>query len=436
MSGDPSGLAARQRIEAIIRSLEESGGRAAPVEESTALAMSQPRVVSDLVIAVMRRFPEGGTFLDAALSYLPPEKWPLLVEVALEALESPTATNIGAAESVICYASFQCPSALHAHLNRIFRIRPNAGTYFEPYPWRESGDRHLAYLQGIMEDPNRATEECRRAWAALCQTRTSRAIEVAVSQANTVKPPDGSVEQWLEVELHVVGFHREGSSLGRLCPHVLYHIQFDERFFERLSRPPWLAWVHPTWRLPGRANSASFGGVSQAKCSVCGSSLHRLLILDPVPSGVGITRLRKVELATCLSCLGWEVPRLFYRHDASGTPRNVNYDGPLVRPEFPVGPLREAVVGLAETPPRWYWQDWGCSNSRENLNRVGGEPCWIQNPEYPRCPSCADIMPYLFQLDSDLPTADGGEWLWGSGGILYGFWCDGCQISGFLWQCT
>lgn len=45
-------------------------------------------------------------------------------------------------------------------------------------------------------------------------------------------------------------------------------------------------------------------------------------------------------------------------------------------------------------------------------------------------------MTFLLQLDSDLPTEDGGEWLWGSGGIGYLFWCDSCKVSGLLWQCT
>ena len=45
-------------------------------------------------------------------------------------------------------------------------------------------------------------------------------------------------------------------------------------------------------------------------------------------------------------------------------------------------------------------------------------------------------MTALLQLDSDLPTADGGEWLWGSGGIGYVSWCDDCAISGAQWQCT
>jgi len=161
-----------------------------------------------------------------------------------------------------------------------------------------------------------------------------------------------------------------------------------------------------------------------------------LLVFDPIPSGLGITRLKRLDLATCLSCLGWERQPLFYQHDNNGSPQNVGYDGPPVKPQFPVGPLREAEIGLAQTPRRWFWQAWGCSNSRENLNRIGGEPCWIQDAEYPNCPSCNKMMPYLFQLDSDLPTGGGGEWLWGSGGTVYGFWCDGCRISGLLWQCT
>ena len=134
--------------------------------------------------------------------------------------------------------------------------------------------------------------------------------------------------------------------------------------------------------------------------------------------------------------LPWERQPLFYRHDPSSSPSSIGYDGPRISPQFPVGPLREAVVGLAETPRRWFWQVWGCSNSRENLNRIGGEPCWVQDAEYPRCPTCDSVMAFLLELDSNLPTTDGGEWLWGSGGIAYGFWCDLCGVSGFLWQCT
>ena len=69
----------KEQIEAIVRSLETKGIPAAPVMEATALATSHPESVSDLAIAVMKRFPKGGTFLDAALTYLPHEDWPALV---------------------------------------------------------------------------------------------------------------------------------------------------------------------------------------------------------------------------------------------------------------------------------------------------------------------------------------------------------------------
>jgi hypothetical protein len=179
-----------------------------------------------------------------------------------------------------------------------------------------------------------------------------------------------------------------------------------------------------------------FGGNSENPCLLCGETLHRLLVLDPVPPRLGVTELRRIELATCLSCLGWEQQPLFYQHDNDGCPANIGYDGSTREPQFPVGPLKEAEAMLAETPRRWFWQDWGLSNSRENLNRIGGEPCWVQDAEFPNCPRCKRLMNYLMQLDSDLPTADGDEWLWGSGGIGYGFWCDHCKVSGFLWQCT
>jgi hypothetical protein len=161
-----------------------------------------------------------------------------------------------------------------------------------------------------------------------------------------------------------------------------------------------------------------------------------MLVLDPIPAGLGVTRLPRLELATCLSCLGWEKQPLFYRHDQHGIPSNVGYDGPAVTPQFPSGQLKETEIRLAETPRRWYWQDWALSNGRENLNRIGGEPCWVQSAEYPHCPLCQRIMPYLMQLDSNLPMNEEREFLWGSGGIGYGFWCDQCKVSGFFWQCT
>ncbi len=428
-------LSPQQQIERIVRSLEERGVPAAPVAETTSLATSYPEAVNDLALEVMRRFPKGGTFLDGALSYVLEERWPELVQTALEFFELSNGEN-NAAASIIEHSSLQCPSVLHPHLDRIFRIRPNAGCYYESYPWRESCDTHFGFLRNVIEDTEASDVDRMRAWKNLCETRLPDVIEYAVSRAGLVAPSDWSREEWVQAHLYLVGFHEENGSLRRICPDSLYHLQFPKAFFEPQSRPPWLARIHPSWNLPASIQSVPFGGSSEGDCSLCGETLHRLIVLDPIPIGLGITRLKRVEFSTCLSCLGWEHNPLFYQHDKEGFPHNIGYNGPSITPQFPVGPLREGEIALGQTPRRWFWQAWGCSNSRENLHRIGGEPTWIQDAEYPNCPLCKRVMSYLFQLDSDLPSADGGEWLWGSGGIAYGFWCDDCKISGFLWQCT
>lgn len=41
------------------------------------------------------------------------------------------------------------------------------------------------------------------------------------------------------------------------------------------------------------------------------------------------------------------------------------------------------------------------------------------------------------QLDSELPSCEqGGEVMFGSGGILYAFWCERTRVSAFFIQCT
>lgn len=430
---------AEDQIESIVSSLEEKGIPAAPVEQANALATAHPKAVGDLALAVMRRFPKGGTFLDGALSYLPQEGWPKLVEHALDVLDAATSKN-EAAESVIAYASLQCPAALHPYLTRIFLLRPNAGCYYEKYPWRESGESHFDYLRKILERRTSTDEERQRAWTAMIQTRHPKVTRFALAHTKRARLSSSTLVQ---AHLHLVGFHQEERSLERTCCDVAYHLQFPAAYFRGQSRPPWLARTHPTWKLPSSRQTMPFGGNSKSRCSHCGEQLHRLLVLDPIPPGLGITRLTRLELATCLSCLGWDDRQpLFYRHEQDSPPLDLSYDGhggscqPPIKPQFPVGPLKKGKVFLAQTPARWYWQDWALSNGRENLNRIGGEPCWIQDSEYPDCPSCERLMTYLIELDSNLPEQDGGEWLWGSGGIGYGFWCDHCKISGFLWQCT
>ena len=55
---------------------------------------------------------------------------------------------------------------------------------------------------------------------------------------------------------------------------------------------------------------------------------------------------------------------------------------------------------------------------QENLNRIGGEPSWIQDAEFPSCPLRQERMPYLLQLDSCLPSEHGGECPFGGAAVF------------------
>jgi hypothetical protein len=232
-----------------------------------------------------------------------------------------------------------------------------------------------------------------------------------------------------------VGFERLDNDLRPLyCEHA-FHISFPPAYLPGEARPLWQR-THPTWHLEGSATSPlPFGGVGKGACGVCGNGLHHLLTLDPVPDGLPVTGLSRLSLSVCLSCYGWERPAVFYQHGQDGEPQNIGYEGPRIQPEFPTEALAQTDVWLVESDRRWRWQDWAQSSGCENLNRIGGHPCWIQDAEYPKCPHCGQTMGFLMQLEAGIPTVDGDEWLEGEG-ICYGFWCDSCRISAFLWQCT
>ncbi len=193
---------------------------------------------------------------------------------------------------------------------------------------------------------------------------------------------------------------------------------------------------HPTWHSAGSI-TADIGGELSSQCSLCGHNLHRLIHIPVLPQELSIS-LSEISLATCLSCLGWEENSgiLYYSHDQNGQPICRKQGTRIISPEFKAEPLMVTTTKLQATSKRWIYQDWAYSNGRENLNRIGGPPTWIQNAEYPKCCDCSDTMSFIAQLDSYMTTKNGNEWLWGSGGICYIFWCDNCALSATTWQCT
>jgi hypothetical protein len=75
---------------------------------------------------------------------------------------------------------------------------------------------------------------------------------------------------------------------------------------------------------------------------------------------------------------------------------------------------------------------WAIASGRQNLNRLGGHPAWVQSAEYPDCPDCGRAMGFLLQLEAGLPGAEGGAAF--DEGVLYGYWGDACRVSAYVVQ--
>jgi hypothetical protein len=360
--------------------------------------------------------------------------WNEIVELSLGKLEEEEDCEV--AEAIIAYASLQCPPALHPHLRRIFELAPNDSTYYAEWPWRESETQELEFLRSVVCDENRSLDDRYRAWRAMLETRNSQVLHVARELWNETQISEVRRDLSFDEFVQHVGLVADGVEFSRLFTETSWHILFPEGYLPT-EHAPWLQRLHPTWN-PGPADVASvrFGGAGRGECPCCGQPLHHLLTLEENLDAHGISGLKSVSLETCMSCLGWEETELFLQHDQDRPPRVLNEVDEVREPEFPARELAETAVGLCPTPMRWKWQDWALANGRENLHRVGGYPSWIQSAEYHDCPRCKQKMRFLLQLDSELPTRDGGEWLWGSGGILFALWCDNCKVSGTSWQCT
>lgn len=228
-------------------------------------------------------------------------------------------------------------------------------------------------------------------------------------------------------------FGGEKFRLKRYCGQRVYHIIFPRGYFGA-PYAPHLAKRHPTWRFDGGEAGYKLGGVLGEPDGDAQNPLFHLITLDPLPRDLPVRSLPRLILAAHVREIN-EGEVVFYEHDAQGMPRRI---GERTQVEYVQDePIMECEVALAPTPARWAAQDWGMSNSRQNLARIGGEPSWIQGAQVPTCPICGEKMEFLMQLDSELPSCEqGGEVYFGSGGILYVFWCERTRVSAFFMQCT
>lgn len=409
----------------IIEDFVAHGWKSNPFEKLIPLLHKEREQLLSFALQVMERIPKGGTFFDLALSHLTEAEFSAVVDQAIHQLKSGPSDVL---DSVVAYASLQFPDLLTAHLRELYALRPNSGTYYEEWPWRAADDREIEWLKQAV-----TSQTDKRAWRCLIETRRPEALLFAAQHFQVALKDSESVV----AHAHLAGFDLSGPSPRKLHSDTAYHIIFETGYFAPSARPAWLQHEnHPTW-VPRceTVTPANFGGNTDGTCAHCEGPLHRLIAIENTRAVLDV-QLPTIELCTCMSCLGWEAPELFFSHDQAGRASSYPTNQRKGAPEFPATGLKRGPVTLVPATPRWNFQDWALANGRENLNRVGGAPSWIQDAQYCSCPQCGRLMSFIAQFDSNLPTPEGGEWLWGSGGICYIFWCDPCAISGNLWQCT
>ena len=382
------------------------------------IAAEHPEQMVDVVSWLLESRASFGRKL---LDLLPLTDYPTIVKVALDLWESDL--QYKEPQTVLSAACEQAPTALHPHLDTFWRLWHQSGEWLV-YPhsaWHESELIHFDFLSKIAADPNRNFRERLNAAVCLLTTHHPKAFEF-VKSIGAAFEPNYSFD-WLL--LHD-GYVEKDNGYRRLYSEPPLHVIFPRNYWGQEN-----SHKHTptrTWDLHDDLPVYEFGGMHEAVCSGCQKPLHRLIILNPIPSELGIQSVSSLTLAACLRCLGWkrETIVLYYQHDERGQPQSVPYPESQDAENQYAQPLRETPVQLANKGSRRRW---------DGGHRFGGYPTWLQNPEFPECKVCNEPMQHLFQFDDDLRGLNGG-WMWGADtAYCHGYWCDTCRISAWYWEC-
>ncbi|QOY88771.1 DUF1963 domain-containing protein [Paludibaculum fermentans] len=400
-------------------------------QQLVARLRSTPGLAAELIQRLLLDLPNLPGILPAALLGLQLDQFDPLARTAASTLRQDPCH--AAAQDFIAHASLQALPPLRPHLQELFYVQPNWTTYYSMWPWRQTGvtefeflKRHLGTGMTFWDGGSSRTTQ-RAALEALFETREPEVLEFL---------EDRLPREDFHLHARDIGMEKSAEGYRKLHSEQTFHLSFPSSYIDGSALAArWLPMAGLEYHGLCLPQDHIFGGEGTGECRRCHQRLVNLLTLTPVPPGLGVTGLDQLSLQVCFSCLDLGV--LFYEHDNHGSTREsaLTVREGVGRVEN-CGSLRQTPVGLIRTPERWKWQDWALSNSRENLNRLGGHPAWIQNAEYPACPQCRQTMIHLLQLDSDLPMENGSEWWWGSGGCGYVSWCDQCKISAVQCQFT
>lgn len=167
---------------------------------------------------------------------------------------------------------------------------------------------------------------------------------------------------------------------------------------------------------------------NEGRCDWCRTPLTTLFDLDledPRLRFLGMAG-RRLRIATCMGCTCYETVYTDVDVDGAAT-----WSAHNVRPDYlPERGVEQAEstlamrLGRARRTPFEAGATWDCERSQ-----IGGLPTWVQNPDYPTCPRCGELMPFLGQLDLGRHV-DPWE------GLVYAFLDLPCGVAATVFQQT
>lgn len=163
-------------------------------------------------------------------------------------------------------------------------------------------------------------------------------------------------------------------------------------------------------------------------CPHCSLPLINLFEVAPVAVGLSADCWpEKIRILVCQCCTVYDT--VFATLDPQGQPRwfEKNAISALaVKNSADWITLPLDILHPGETRLPLFAAD---PNLPTTFSQLGGHPAWVQDAEYPKCPTCAQTMMFLAQISYE----DIEEY---ADGMLYGFICPSCRTTATSYQQT
>lgn len=330
----------------------------------------------------------------------------------------------------LIYVALRCfPDYFTERLHLLFLNDLSPGRVEEALLWKNHGHRYAGFFKAYLSE-KRTDVDAARAIQTILLTNDGPLKEFAREVIPQYFKSREDIHL-LNSYLKAAGVQWKDHDWVYLHSQKPLHLIFPENFLKRQSHESF----HPRTALPG---AYDWGGWQTVyKPSGKKLRLQHLITLDPVPENLAIKSVKRIAFVIDMDMVYDEGAGTYYQHTENGDVMIGEedvwaYEGPDdYASEHPA--FRACQVRLADLGEKYLIQG---REYDENNFRIGGIPHFVQDYYYPACKCCHEKMPYVMQMDSYIPQEDGEEFLWGSGGMGYLYWCDHCRVSCICWSCT